>query len=234
LGAVPAPDGYFKGMKAICEKYGVLFISDEVFCGFGRTGRRFGIENYDVIPDIIAAGKGIGGGYFPLSAVLASAKVMAPFIDTNSSFLGGHTFACNPVGAAVGLKVLDIIDEEQIIANAQNMGTLLMNKLQGLLALDVVGDVRGVGLQCGIELVQDKLTKKPFPVELNISKRIGERSIEKGVVLYPGSGSVDGRSGNHILITPPLTVSENELDEIVSVLQICIKEISAELTMEKV
>lgn len=229
LGAVPPPEGYFKGMKEICEKYGVLFVSDEILCGFGRTGKNFGIENYEVVPDIIAAGKGISGGYFPVSAVLASEKIMSPFIDTNSSFLGGHTFACNPVGAAVGIKVLHILKDEDLINNSRKMGTLFLNKLQKLLEFDIIGDVRGVGLQCGIEIVQDKVTKKPFPAELNISKRIGEKSIEKGVVLYPGSGSVDGRLGNHILITPPLTISESELDEIVNVLQNCIKEVSVEL-----
>ncbi len=229
LGAVPPPEGYFKGMKAICEKYGVLYISDEILSGFGRTGKNFGIENFGIIPDIIAAGKGISGGYFPLSAVFASGKVMQPFIDSNSAFLGGHTFACNPVGAAVGTKVLDILKNEDLINHSQKMGALLLNKLQQLLDLDMVGDVRGVGLQCGIEIVQDKVTKKPFPAALAVSKKIGEKSVEKGVVLYPGSGSVDGTLGNHILITPPLIVSETELDEIVEVLKTCIKEVSSEL-----
>lgn len=234
LGAVPPPEGYFKGMKEICEKYGVLFISDEILSGFGRTGKNFGIENFGITPDIIAAGKGISGGYFPLSAVLASEKVMTPFIDTNSPFLGGHTFACNPVGAAVGLKVLDILKEEDLINKSGKIGALFLSKLQTLLEFDIIGDVRGIGLQCGIEIVQDKLTKKPFPSELNISKRIGEKSIEKGVVLYPGSGSLDGKSGNHILITPPFIISENELDEIVNVLKECIEEVSVELSPNKI
>lgn len=229
LGAVPPPEGYFEGMKAICEKYGVLYISDEILSGFGRTGKNFGIQNFGIVPDIIAAGKGISGGYFPLSAVFASAKVMQPFIDSNSAFLGGHTFACNPVGAAVGTKVLDILKDENLIDNSRKMGALLLSKLQHLLDLDIVGDVRGVGLQCGIEIVQDKVTKKPFPAALAVSKKIGEKSVEKGVVLYPGSGSVDGTLGNHILITPPLIVSETELDEIVEVLTTCIKEVSSEL-----
>ncbi len=230
LGAVPPPEGYFKGMKVICEKYGVLFISDEILCGFGRTGKNFGIQHFDITPDIIAAGKGISGGYFPLSAVLASGKVMTPFIDTNSSFLGGHTFACNPVGAAVGMKVLNILKNEDLINNSQKMGTLFLNKLEKLLEFDIIGDVRGVGLQCGIEIVQDKVSKKPFPAELKVSKRIGGKCIEKGVVLYPGSGSVNGTLGDHILITPPLTISEEQLDEIVNILYTSIKEVITELT----
>jgi adenosylmethionine-8-amino-7-oxononanoate aminotransferase len=234
LGAVPPPEGYFKGMKEICEKYGVLFISDEILSGFGRTGKNFGIENFEVIPDIIAAGKGISGGYFPLSAVLASGKVMTPFIDTNSSFLGGHTFACNPVGAAVGMKVLNILKDEDLINNSRLKGALFLSKLEKLLEFDIIGDVRGVGLQCGIEIVQDKFTKKPFPAELNVSKKIGEKSIEKGVILYPGSGSLDGKLGNHILITPPFIISENELDEIVNVLRNCIKEVIFELSVKTI
>jgi adenosylmethionine-8-amino-7-oxononanoate aminotransferase len=127
---------------------------------------------------------------------------------------------------------LDILKNEDLINNSRKMGELFLNKLQKLLEFDIIGDVRGVGLQCGIEIVQDKVTKKPFPAELAISKRIGEKSIEKGVVLYPGSGSVDGKSGNHILITPPLTISESGLDEIVNVLQGCIKEVSVELSLQ--
>lgn len=232
LGAVSPPEGYFKGIKEICEKYGVLFISDEILSGFGRTGKKFGIENYGVVPDIMAAGKGISGGYFPLSAVFATGKVMNPFIDTNTPFLGGHTFACNPVGAVVGMKVLDILKEESLVDNSKKMGALFLDKLQQLLEFNIIGDVRGVGLQCGIEIVQNKVTKSPFPEKLNISKRIAEKSIEKGVVIYPGSGSVDGRLGNHILITPPLTVIESELNDIVSVLQDSIKELSIELKTE--
>ena len=234
LGAVPPPEGYFKGMKAICEKYGVLFISDEILCGFGRTGKNFGIENFGVVPDIIAAGKGISGGYFPLSAVFATEKIMEPFISTNSAFLGGHTFACNPVAAAVGTKVFEILENEKLITNAKNMGDLFLSKLKSLLEFDIIGDVRGVGLQCGIEIVQDKVTKEPFEPGMFVSKKIGEKAIEKGVVLYPGSGSVDGKRGNHILITPPLTVSENDIEEIVNVVKDCIKEVSVELKMQAI
>lgn len=229
MGAVPPPKDYFKGMHQICQKYGVLFISDEILSGFGRTGENFGINNYGIVPDIIAAGKGISGGYFPLSAVLASEKVMEPLIKGKSPFLGGHTFACNPVGAAVGSCVLDIFKRENLVQRAKDMGTIFMEKLSSLYEFDIVGDVRGVGLQCGIELVQDRTTKAPFPAELMLSKKIGEKSIEKGVVLYPGRGSVDGVSGDHILITPALTVTESQMDEITDVLRECLEEVSVEL-----
>lgn len=229
MGAVPPPAGYFKGIRHICDKYGILFITDEILSGFGRTGKNFGISNFGIKPDIIAAGKGISGGYFPLSAVIASEKVIAPFVDAKAPFLGGHTFACNPLGAAVGNCVLDIIEREQLVKRSKEMGDIFLEKLRGLYEYDIVGDVRGVGLQCGIELVQDKVTKAPFPKELLLSKKIGERSIEKGVILYPGRGSVDGVLGDHIMITPPLTINEGELDEIISVVKDCIEEVSVEL-----
>ncbi|QHI35404.1 putative aminotransferase [Kordia antarctica] len=234
MGAVPPPKGYFKGIHNICQKYGILFISDEILSGFGRTGENFGINNFGVIPDIIAAGKGISGGYFPLSAVMASEKVIQPFTDTKTAFLGGHTFACNPVGAAVGNAVLDILEREKLIQNSKNMGEIFRAKLRSLYEFDIVGDVRGVGLQCGIELVKDKITKAPFAPEFGLSKRIGEKAIEKGVVLYPGRGSVDGIAGDHILMTPALTINEEQLDEMVAVVKECLEEVTMELKKETV
>lgn len=229
LGAVPPPKGYFEGMYAICEKYGILTISDEILSGFGRTGENFGINNFNVKPDIIAAGKGISGGYFPLSAVLASEKVVKPFNETKTAFLGGHTFACNPLGAAVGHGVMNIILKEKLVERSKLMGAYFMQELEKLSAYDIVGDVRGVGLQCGIELVQNKVTKQPFPAEVGLSKLIGEKSIEKGIVLYPGKGSYDGTLGDHILITPPLTINKEDIDEIIHVLKNCIEEVTVNL-----
>lgn len=232
MGAVPPPEFYFKEMYKICQKYGILFIADEILTGFGRTGKNFGIENFGVIPDIIAAGKGISGGYYPMSAVIASQQVMQPFIEKKAPFLGGHTFACNPVAAAVGKFVINYIKEKRIPENAEKMGELLRQKMERLYEYDIVGDVRGTGLLCGIELVQDKATKIPFPPELNISKRIGEKSIKRGVILYPGKGSIDGVSGDHIMITPPLIITEQQVDEIVDTLEESIKEITVELEKE--
>lgn len=229
MGAVPPPRNYFRGMYNICQKYGILFISDEILSGFGRTGENFGINNFGIVPDIIAAGKGISGGYFPLSAVLVSEKVNEPFLNTRTAFLGGHTFACNPVGAAVGHCVLDILRREDLINNAKVMGALFLEKLEALYEFDIVGDVRGLGLQCGIELVHDKVTKEPFSPEVGLSRKIGEKAIQKGVVLYPGKGSIDGVLGDHILITPSLTINEEQLDEIVSVIKESLEEVSMEI-----
>lgn len=229
MGAVPPPANYFKGISRICKKYGILFITDEILTGFGRTGRNFGMDNFGVVPDIIAAGKGMSGGYFPLSAVIASSYVTQAFVDTKTTFLGGYTFACNPVGCAVGNKVMDILERENVIGNAEKMGTLFREKLKVLNEFDIVGDIRGVGLLCGVEIVQNKYTKEPFPASMAISKMIGEMAIQKGVVLYPGRGSVDGTLGDHLQITPPLVINEEQLDEIVDVLKQCFKEVMSKI-----
>lgn len=229
MGAVPPPQDYFKHMHAICKKYGILFIADEILTGFGRIGKNFGMQHFNVTPDIIAAGKGISGGYYPLSAVLATEKIMQPFIHNNAPFLGGHTFACNPVGAAVGKYVIQYLKENNIINNAQKMGALLKQQLETLYQYDIVGDVRGVGLLCGIEFVQDKQLKTAFPPSYNLSKRIGEKTIQKGVVLYPGKGSVDGTAGDHIMIVPPLIINEQQVHELVHALDQSIKETIQEL-----
>ncbi|WDF58188.1 aspartate aminotransferase family protein [Flavobacterium sp. KACC 22758] len=229
MGAVPPPANYFAGISKICKKYGILFITDEILTGFGRTGKNFGMDNYGVVPDIIAAGKGMSGGYFPLSAVIASSYVTQPFIDTKTPFLGGYTFACNPVGCAVGNKVMDILEREDVIGNAKRMGALFLEKLKALYEFEIVGDVRGEGLLCGVEIVQNQSTKEPFPVSMGISKMLGEKAIQKGVVLYPGRGSVDGLLGNHLQISPPLVINEEQLDEIVDVLKQCLKEVMSEI-----
>ncbi|MGB8192956.1 MAG: aminotransferase class III-fold pyridoxal phosphate-dependent enzyme [Chitinophagaceae bacterium] len=232
LGAVPPPPGYFKEIRRICSQYGVVLIADEILTGFGRTGKNFGLDNFDIIPDIIAAGKGISGGYFPLSAVIAHSKITLPFEETKMPFLGGHTFACNPIGAAVGMYVLEFLKKHDIVKQAGVKGEIFLKKLTRLYKYDIVGDVRGVGLLAGIELVSDRLTKSPFPKEMNVSKRIGEKSISKGVILYPGKGSADGASGDHIMITPPLIIEEHQLERIVSVLEESISEVMAELKNE--
>ena len=229
MGAVPAPSGYMERMHSLCKKYGILFISDEVLTGFGRTGARFGINKFGVIPDIIATGKGISGGYFPLSAVIASKQVMEPFVAQNSFFLGGHTYACNPMGAAVGHFVIEYMEKHQLIENANNQGNYLKEKLHRLYNLEIVGDIRGEGLLIGVEFVKDKKTKEPFPSEMNISKRIGELTLNAGVILYPGKGSCDGFFGDHLLICPPLIINSSQCDKIVDVLESCIKKLQDEI-----
>ncbi|WP_220101234.1 aminotransferase family protein [Chitinophaga oryzae] len=230
LGAVPPPDEkYLREIRRICTKYDVVMIADEILTGFGRLGENFGLDRWNVKPDIIAAGKGISGGYYPLSAVIANSNICKVFEDSKTPFLGGHTFACSPLGAAIGSFVIDYMQDMKINSHAARMGELFLGQLERLYKYDIVGDVRGAGLLAGVELVRDKSTRSPFPPALTLSKRIGERSIDKGVILYPGKGSVNGYEGDHIMITPPLILDEDHIETIVSTMEICIEEVQEEI-----
>lgn len=225
LGAVPAPAGYFEGVRTLCDRYGILFIVDEVMTGFCRTGKNFGIEHWDAVPDIIAAGKGIASGYYPLSAVVLHHKVAEVFEKKRASFLGGHTYACNPLASAIGLYVVDFMEKEQINKRVTENGKFFREQLETLYELPIVGDVRGIGLLQGFELVKDKQTKEPFDPALRLSKQIGAAALERGVVLYPGTGSVDGIAGDHVLLAPPLIIGQEVLVEVVKVIRECIEEV---------
>lgn len=218
LGAVVPPKNYFREIRKICDEYGIVFIADEIMTGFGRLGTNFGMEKFNVVPDIIAAGKGISGGYFPLSAVIINEKISLVFENYKSPFKAGHTFACNPVGAAIGSFVIDYINDNQLINNVNTVGKSFRERLDRMLELDIVGDVRGEGLLLGIELVKNKVTKEPFQAEFELSKKVFLEALKKGVILYPGKGSVDGVLGDHILICPPLSINERELCVITDVL----------------
>jgi adenosylmethionine-8-amino-7-oxononanoate aminotransferase len=232
LGAVPPPPGYFREIREVCDRYGILFIADEVMTGFGRLGAHFGIERFGATPDIIAAGKGISGGYYPLSAVIASEKVCAPFEAYKAPFLGGHTFACNPVGAAVGSFVIDYMASQDLTGNAKRMGEVLQRQLQVLKQSPMVGDIRGEGLLWGVELVKDTSTKEPFASNLRVSKQLFNEALNHQVILYPGSGSVNGVEGDHILISPPLCIQEKEIDTIVDAFAASLAKIEAALLQE--
>jgi len=234
LGAVPPPKGYFQKIREVCDAYGILFIVDEIMTGFGRIGSNFGIEKFNTIPDIIAAGKGMSGGYYPLSAVLVNQKVAGVLEANKSLFRAGHTYSCNPAGAAVGNFVIDFMAENNIIGNVNRTGKLLKQKLNHLLDTDIIGDVRGEGLQLGIEIVQNKITKTPFPTDMRASERIFRKALQKGVILYPGKGSVDGQAGDHILICPPLTISEMEVEQLAEAVYESVMEFCQESIIENV
>ncbi|MDB2555973.1 aminotransferase class III-fold pyridoxal phosphate-dependent enzyme [Flavobacteriaceae bacterium] len=227
LGAVAPPKRYFSEVKKICEAYGIVFIADEIMTGFGRLGNNFGIERYNTTPDIIASGKGISGGYFPLSAVIANEKISAVFESNASPFKAGHTFACNPLGAVVGSYVIDYMNKNRVVDNASKMGALLKTELNKLKEFEFVGDVRGEGLLLGIEFVQDRQSKNAFSRELNLSKLIFLEALERGLILYPGSGSQNGILGDHLLICPPLTINKNEVMEISTILQEVLKDLQS-------
>jgi adenosylmethionine-8-amino-7-oxononanoate aminotransferase len=225
IGAVSPPKGYLEKIFQICKKYGIICIADEVMTGFGRTGKNFGIESTELVPDIIATGKGISAGYYPLAAIIASKKIMAPFIEKNTHFLAGNTYACNPVGCAVGKFVIEYLEKNELVKKSKFQGEYLKKRLEQLKKFEIVGDVRGEGLLIGIEFIKDKITKEPFPPELNLSTQISRLALNEGVVLYPGRGSRDGQSGDHILITPPFIINDQQCDEILYSLESSIEQV---------
>ncbi len=219
MGAVPATPGYFQRIREICDRHGVVFIADEVMTGFGRTGRNFGIEHWGVTPDLITCAKGIAGGYAPLGAVLARPDFVDEVARRGQSFVIGHTSSGNPLSCATGSAVLRYVLDHGLVENAAEQGSRLLAGLEDLKTRhEIIGDVRGLGLLCGIEFVRDRATKEPFPPQLGLARRIGAATLERGLISYPGAGTVDGQSGDHLLYAPPLTISASQVDEVLAIL----------------
>jgi len=217
-GAVAPPPGYFEIIREICDRYDVLFIADEVITGFGRTGRNFGIEHWGVEPDIIATGKGMSAGYTPLGAVILQDKLVDFLAEKGSNLVGGHTFALNPLSAAIGAAVLRYIRDHKLVEQAAETGAYFMSKLSPLASHRIVGDVRGKGMLFAIEFVQDKVSKSPFPVEVRIAQKVVDAALPLGLVLYPCTGTVNGVAGDFILMAPPFIITKEQVDEYVGIL----------------
>jgi adenosylmethionine-8-amino-7-oxononanoate aminotransferase len=230
LSAQPATPGYFQEIRRICDKYDVLFIADEVMTGFGRTGAKFGIDHWNVVPDLIACAKGMGGGYAPLGAVIMKPEIVGEVRRTTGTFLVGHTSAGNPLSCATGLAVLRYVLQHDLVGNAAEVGPYFKERLQELMEKHpMIGDVRGIGLMLGVELVADRVTKQPFPVEWKVSQRIGQAALERGLVTYPLMGTVDGMEGDHMLFTPPLTITKTEIDELIAIYDAALTVVAIEL-----
>ncbi|KAL4733907.1 pyridoxal phosphate-dependent transferase [Aspergillus similis] len=218
LGCVPAVPGYFATMKTICEKYGALFILDEVMCGMGRCGTLHAWEQEDVIPDLQTIGKALGGGYAPVSGLLISDKVVQAIDKGTGAFRHGQTYQGHPISCAAALAVQRVIAEEHLIDNVKIMGGYLEKRLRGALeGMQYVGDIRGKGLFWGVEFVKDKATKEPFSPETALAFKIQETGMkpEFGISLYAGTGTVNGTRGDHIILAPAYNVTKEEIDIIV-------------------
>jgi adenosylmethionine-8-amino-7-oxononanoate aminotransferase len=220
-GCITAPRGYFEKVRRVCDKYGVLLILDEVMCGSGRTGTYFAFEQEgDVRPDLVTLGKGVGGGYAPIAGVLAEEKVVDVLRRGTGSFNHGHTYQAHAVGCAAALAVLKVITRDNLVAACAEKGTLLEKELKSNFAeLPHVGEIRGRGLFWAIEFVQDKATKETFEPSKAFGIKVQERAFELGLAVYPGRGTVDGVRGDHVIISPPLTITDEELRELVKVLR---------------
>jgi adenosylmethionine-8-amino-7-oxononanoate aminotransferase len=216
-GVVPAPDGYAQAIQAVCRKYDVLLIADEVMCGSGRSGSWRALEHDRVVPDIMSIAKGLAGGYIPLGATLVTASVAAPIHSEHGAYLTGHTYTGHTAACAAGLAVQRIIERDRLLDRVQTVGaTFLATLRRALDGFDEVGDVRGRGYFIGIELVRDRLTRRPFPAERALSFDIGARAFADGLICYPCAGNVDGTAGDTIIIAPPFNALDIELEEIVT------------------
>lgn len=222
---------YFQKVREICDKYDVLLIMDEVMAGFGRTGKKFACEHFDVVPDIITVAKGMSCGYTPMGAAIASDRIFnAIMVNGSGHFVHGHTYAGNPLSCGISAKVMEITEREGYVENAAIQGDYLMERLQTLYKYPIVGDIRGKGLMIGVELVKDKETKEPFPVSVGVKNIVSNFALDEGLVIYPGGGSVDGKMGDHFLIAPPINITRNEVDLLFERLDAAIARTSKELT----
>lgn len=219
LGAVEPAPGYFARIREICDRHGVLLILDEVMCGLGRTGWQHACQAEGVAPDIMVIAKGLGAGYVPLGAVLASGEVHDAFARGSGSFQHGHTFVGHPVACASALAVQQVVRDDGLVARSATQGAKLRAMLQASFdGHPSVGDLRGRGLFQALELVDDRGTKTPFDPSRQIAARLKVQAQNLGLLCYPMSGTMDGLQGDHVLLAPPFTVSDVELADMVAML----------------
>ena len=224
MGAVPAVQGYFKRIEEVCKKYGVLLILDEVMCGMGRTGYLYAAEADNISPDILCIAKGLGAGYQPIGAMLCTKKIYDVIGGGTGFFQHGHTYMGHPVACAAGLAVVQAIIDRDLLKSVKQRSAQLLNELKIMFKTHSnVGDIRGRGLFIGLELVEDRDTKKPFEPSLKIAANIKRSAFEAGLICYPMSGTRDGKWGDHILLAPPFIIDENQVAELVEKVAVSLK-----------
>jgi len=215
LGAVPAAPGYFRRIREICDRHGVLLILDEVMCGMGRTGTLHASEQEGVLPDIEIVAKGLGAGYQPIGAVLVHGRIVEAIRNGSGFFQHGHTYLGHPLACAASLAVQRVIREQDLLANVRDLGARFDALLRERLGRHPnVGDIRGRGFFMGIELVADRSTKAPLDPALKTHAAIKRRAMEHGLLCYPSGGTVDGQRGDHILLAPPFDCTIAHLQEL--------------------
>jgi adenosylmethionine-8-amino-7-oxononanoate aminotransferase len=216
LGAVVPPPGYLQAVAEICHRNGVLLIADEVMTGLGRTGCNFAVEHWNVLPDILVTAKGLSSGYAPLGAVLASKRVIDAIASGSAAFLHGFTYNAHPISLAAGRAVLRYLQANKLVEAADSSRTnsaaaQFEHTLESLRNQEAIGDVRGIGLLWGIEFVADKSSKRPFAPEENFAGRVAASALDRGLLVYPMQGSVDGMRGDHLLLAPPAIITPDQI-----------------------
>ena len=216
LGAVEPVPGYFKRIREICDKYGVLLILDEVMCGMGRCGSLYTFEQEGVVPDLVCIAKGLGAGYQPIGAVIATKRVYDAVVSGTGFFQHGHTYLGHAAACAGALAVQKRLNDDGLIGRVNSLGDLLGDKLRAAFGRHPnVGDIRGRGLFRAVELVQDRAAKKPFEAQKKVNARLKKEALRAGLICYPMGGTIDGVEGDHVLFAPPFIVEEAHLDELV-------------------
>jgi adenosylmethionine-8-amino-7-oxononanoate aminotransferase len=216
LGAVPAVPGYFRRVREICDRHGILLILDEVMCGMGRTGTLHACEQEGISPDVIAIAKGLGGGYAPIGALLIEEKIFNTLAEGSGAFLHSHTYMGHPLACAAALAVQRVIRRDNLLENVRRQGDYLSRRLNERFGNHpFVGDLRGRGLLQGIEIVSDRGTKEPFDPSHRLHARIKHEAMARGLMVYPMGGTVDGTRGDHVLLAPPFIIDNAAIDTIV-------------------
>ena len=217
LGAVTPVPGYFRRIREVCDKYGVLLILDEVMCGMGRCGALFTFEQEGIVPDLVCIAKGLGAGYQPIGAVITTGKVYDAIVSGSGFFQHGHTYLGHAAACAGALAVQKRLNDEGLLARVEPLGESLDRKLRAAFGRHPhVGDIRGRGLFRALELVEDRASKKPFDPSRKINSRLKKAALDAGLVCYPMGGTLDGVQGDHVLFAPPFIVEEAHLDELVA------------------
>ena len=221
-GVIVPPSDYFPLLRKLCDKYGLLLIADEVITGFGRTGRWFAMEHWNVQADMMIFAKGVTSGYLPLSGVMLTRDVHDTLKSVKGPFAHGFTYSGHPTACAVGLRNLQILEEEGLVERVAEKGAYLLRRLQELRSHEIVGDVRGLGLLAGVEFVRDRESKQLFDASLGVARRVWLAALENGVIFRPLGGDV-------IATSPPFVISEEQIDRLVEVLDAAIGRVSQEL-----
>jgi hypothetical protein len=216
MGAVPAVPGYFKAVREICDRHGILLILDEVMCGMGRTGTLHACEQDGVSPDLMAIAKGLGGGYMPIGALMLQGKIFQALAQGSGAFQHSHTYTGHPLACAAALAVQRVIRRDDLLANVRRQGAHLARRLSERFGNHpFVGDIRGRGLFQGLELVADRGTKEPFDPSRKLNARVKREAMARGLMVYPMGGTADGKRGDHVLLAPPFIVDDRAVDMIV-------------------
>ncbi|HSH69046.1 MAG TPA: aspartate aminotransferase family protein [Deferrisomatales bacterium] len=232
-GVLVPPDGYWQRIREICDRYQILLIADEVMTGAGRTGKPLALEHWGVHADLVVLAKGLSSGYAPLGAVLVRRALHDAIRDGSGAFTHGHTYGQHPVSAAVGAAVLRYLEEHALVARSARLGAHLLERLGELADHPLVGDVRGLGLFAGVELVADKASREPFEARHKVASKVAAAAFARGLITYPGDGGADGIRGDHLLLCPPFCVTEGEIEFLVQTLGEALDEGAAALARQR-